>query len=65
MGTILTFTRLKIGEVITLEVKDEQMKCQVMECTEKDTYKLRILEGKYRGKFCYFTLQGFEDESNE
>lgn len=62
MGDLLTFNKLKIGEILTLEVDNIKMRCEVLELTEKNTYKLRILEGHYRGKFCYFTLQRWEDE---
>ena len=62
MGDVLTFTKFKLGEILTLEVKEELMKCEVLAHEGKNKYKLRILEGKYRGKYCYFVLEGFENE---
>lgn len=62
MGDVLAFNRLKIGEILTLEVKEEKIKCEVLTHEGNDLYKFRLLEGEHRGKFCYFQLEGFEDE---
>lgn len=65
MGKLLTFKRLKIGEILTMEVKDKQFKCEVLTHEGNNIYKLRILEGENRGKFLHFEMVGFEDQRHE
>ena len=62
MGDVLTFSRLKIGEIITLEIKGVQAKYQVLSHEGDNTYKLRVLEGEHRGKFCFFKLERLDNE---
>lgn len=65
MGKILAFAKLKIGEILTMEVKGQSFKCEVLSNEENNVYKLRILEGEYRGKFLYFEMINFEDRRYE
>lgn len=62
MGKVLTFKRLKIGEVLTMEVKGEYFKCEVLNHEGNNIYKLRILEGKHQGRFLHFEMVGLEDQ---
>ena len=62
MGKVLSFTRLKIGEIVTIEVKDKAFRCEVLAHEGNNIYKLRILEGEHQGKFLHFEMVGFEDQ---
>lgn len=61
MGKLLTFNRLKIGEVVLIEINDEELACEVLAREGNDLYKLRALEGPYRGKFLYFEMIEYEE----
>lgn len=65
MGKVLPFKRLKIGEVVTIEVKEKAFRCEVLAHEGNNIYKLRILEGENRGKFLHFEMVGYEDQSHE
>lgn len=62
MGDIITFNRLKLGEIVTVEANDEKYKCEVLSHEGNNVYKLRVLEGKHKGQFCYFGLERMEHE---
>lgn len=65
MGKVLPFMRLKIGEVVTIEVKERSFRCEVLAHEGNNIYKLRILEGEYQGKFLHFEMVGMEDHRYE
>ena len=65
MGKVISLNRLKIGEIVTTISEGNSAKCEVIEHLEGNLYKLRILEGKNKGKFMIFELLGIKDSFDE
>lgn len=56
MGDVIKFPRLCPGEIITIEIKGEIIKVVVIQHLNNNLYKIKALEGKYKGYFAEFKL---------
>lgn len=56
MAEIIPLTKLKKGHTYTLEIAGEAVKCKVIKETQKNVYKIKVLDGPRAGQFAYFTF---------
>lgn len=61
MAKIIQFPKFKIGEIIEIEYNKHIFKCKILEYVEKDIYKIKALNGPYRGQITNLHISKWDD----
>lgn len=64
MAKILSFTKMKIGEVVKMELRGVLCKCKILEHLGNDVYKIKVLDGVYKGQTATLTMTRWEDDND-
>ena len=62
MSNILIFTKMKLGEVINMELRGISCKCKILEHLGEDKYKIKILNGSFQGQTAILTMTRWKNE---
>jgi len=56
MAKIINFPRLKIGQIVRIEFEGDKIKCIVVKHEGNNVYKVKALEGRYKGYTAHYKL---------
>lgn len=63
MTKILSFTKMKLGEVVNMELRGVKCKCKILEHLGNDVYKIKVLNGPFKGQTATLTVTRWEDDN--
>lgn len=63
MAKIISFPRMKIGEVFTIEVDGHKFKCKILQHLGGNNYKVKALNGPYSGQTSILQMGRWEKPS--
>lgn len=56
MGKVIDFPILAIGEIIKIDLEGETVKCEVLRHEGNSVYKIKALNGQYKGRVGHFHI---------
>lgn len=63
MAKIISFPRMKLGEVVKLEYNGHKFKCKILQHLGGDTYKVKALNGPYQGQTSILQMTRWEKDN--